>query len=82
MCETCGKMVGHDPRCPEYISKTTIHYCSFCGDGICDGEEYIENLDGDYRHYDCFSGMRDLLEWFGYEVKIMEDTLCLEESKC
>ncbi len=47
------------------------HYCSSCGDGIYDGEEYIENLDGEYRHYECFHGMRDLLEWLGFDIKTM-----------
>ena len=44
-----------------------------CGNGIYDGEEYIENDNGECRHYDCFTGMRDLLEWLGYEIKTMED---------
>lgn len=74
MCEICGRSVGHDCRCPYYIPPKASHYCSFCGDGIYDGEEYIENLDGEYRHYECFHGMRDLLEWLGYEIKTMEDT--------
>lgn len=50
-----------------YFEKAS--YCSSCGDGIYDGEEYIENLNGEYRHYECFHGMRELLEWLGYEVK-------------
>lgn len=60
--------------CPNYIPPKASIYCSECENGIYDGEEYIENLDGEYRHYDCFHGMRDLLEWLGYEVKTMEDT--------
>lgn len=48
-------------------------YCSSCGESIFDGEEYIENLNGEYRHYDCFYGMRDLLEWLGYEIKTTEE---------
>lgn len=38
------------------------HYCSSCEEGIYDGEEYIENLDGEYRHYECFHDMKELLE--------------------
>ena len=60
-------------NCPNYIPLETNHYCSSCGDGIYDGEEYIENLDGDYRHFDCFFGMRDLLEWLGFDIKTMEE---------
>ena len=72
-CEYCGRIIGHNFRCPNYIPPKVTHYCSSCGDGIFDGEEYIENLSGDYRHYDCFYGMRDLLEWLGYEIKTMEE---------
>ena len=54
------------------ISKNR-HYCSSCGSGIYNGEEYIENLDGEYRHYDCFNGIKDLLEWLGSEIKTMEN---------
>ncbi len=60
-------------RCPNYFSPKAIHYCSSCGDGIYDGEEYIENLNGEYRHYECFNGMRELLEWLGVEIRTMEE---------
>lgn len=72
MCSTCRQLFCH-PRCPNYTPLKTAHYCSACGDGIYDGEEYIKNLDGEYRHYEYFHGMRDLLEWLGYEVKTMEE---------
>lgn len=73
-CEYC-RSIGeiHDCRCPNYIPPKTNHYCSICGEGICEGEEYIKNDDGDYRHYECFEGMKDLLGWLGYEIKTMED---------
>lgn len=51
----------------------TTYYCSICGEGIYSGEEYIVNDDNEYRHYDCFYGMRGLLEWLGYEIKTMEE---------
>lgn len=73
MCKICGKSIGHDYRCPNYTPPKASHYCSSCGEGIYDGEEYIENLDGEYRHYDCFHGRRDLLEWLGFDIKTMED---------
>lgn len=47
------------------------HYCSSCGDGIYDGEEYVENQFGKYRHYECFHGMKDFLEWLGFDIKTM-----------
>ena len=72
MCDLC-RQNPCNTRCPNYILSKANHYCSSCGEGIYDGEEYIENLDGEYRHYECFQGMRDLLEWLGYEVKTMEE---------
>ena len=74
MCEICGRSVEHSYRCPNYTPPKASYYCSACGDGIYDGEEYIENLDGEYRHYECFYGMRDLLEWLGYKIKTMQNT--------
>ena len=72
-CNYCLRDYGHDPRCPLYKDNKSSHYCSVCGDGILEGEEYIENENGEYRHWECFDGMRDLLEWLGYEIKTMED---------
>lgn len=72
MCSVCHHSPC-DSRCPNYIPPKATHYCSICGEGIYEGEEYIENDAGDYRHYDCFYGMRDLLEWLGYEIKTMEE---------
>ena len=72
-CNYCLRDYGHNPRCPLYKENKSSHYCSVCGDGILEGEEYIENENGEYRHWECFDGMRDLLEWLGYEIKTMED---------
>ena len=72
MCFICGQ-TPCVARCPNYTPKKAKHYCSICEEGILDGEEYIENDNGEYRHYDCFSGMKDLLEWLGYSVKTMDD---------
>lgn len=73
MCDICGKINGHNCRCPYYISPHPVHYCSICGAGIYEGEEYIENSNGEFRHYECFYSIRELLEWLGYEIKTMED---------
>ena len=72
-CEYCRRITGHDTRCTNFVTPRVNHYCSICGEGIYKGEEYIENENGDYRHFDCFYGMRDLLEWLGYEIKTMND---------
>lgn len=72
MCDLCLRNPCH-PRCPNYRTPKAIHYCSICGNGILDGEEYIRNDNDEYRHYECFYSMRELLEWLGYEIKTMED---------
>lgn len=75
MLEVCEKSYCDNcsPRCPNYTPKKISHYCSICGEGIFEGDEYIENDDGEYVHYDCIQGARWLLEWLGYKVKNMED---------
>lgn len=73
ICNLCLKNTCHS-SCPNFVPKKSIFYCSVCGEGISEGEEYLINDDGEYRHYDCLCGMKDLLEWLGYEVKTMEDT--------
>ena len=72
MCDICG----HIPcvsRCPNYIAPKATHYCSICHEGIYDGEEYIENDDGEYAHWECVDYTRDLIKFLGYEIKEMED---------
>lgn len=73
MCSIC-KHCPCVPKCPNYIPPIASIYCSSCEEGIYEGEEYIENFNGEYRHFECFTGMKDLLEWLGYRIKIMEDT--------
>lgn len=72
MCSYCLMDICPS-SCPNYEPPKASHYCDVCGEGIYGGEECIVNDDGEYRHYDCFQGMRDLLEWLGYEIKTMED---------
>ena len=72
-CDICGRMLGHDARCPMYSPHRTAYYCSSCGEWILDGEEYIENDNGEHKHLDCIYGLRNLLEWLGYEIKTMEN---------
>lgn len=72
-CEICGQEGSHSSKCPYYSPGKPVYHCSACGEGIYEDEEYIDNNEGEYRHYDCFCGMKDLLEWLGYEIKTMED---------
>lgn len=72
-CEICGMIGKHNTRCPNYVPPKATHYCSTCGQGIYCEEEYIKNDDGEYRHLDCIFGLKDLIQWFGYEIQIMED---------
>jgi hypothetical protein len=73
-CEFCLRDVGHDYRCPNYTPPSFTYCCVICGQGICDDEEYVENFDGEYAHYDCLSDlpMKQFVEWCGLEVKTME----------
>ena len=71
-CEYCKRDFGHDKRCPNYIPKKCKHYCSICGDGIYNGEEYLYN-NGEYIHWECRGTDRELVKWFGCEIGIMEE---------
>ena len=73
MCEICLNSLFHHPRCPNYTPQKATHYCSACKDGIYDDEKYIENLEGEYMHFDCVLSIKQLLEWLGYDVKTMDE---------
>ena len=72
MCSICYYTPCH-PRCPNYVSPKARHYCSVCDEGIYEGEEYITNDNGDYAYWECVDYGRDLIKWFGYEIKTMEN---------
>ena len=78
-CEYCHGEGYHNSRCPLYEYPKTTHYCSICGEGIYKGEEYIENDDGEYAHWECLDYGRDLAMWLGHEIKTMEDNYEHEE---
>ena len=59
------------PGCPNYIEPSANRHCSICDEGILNGEEYIENDDSEYAHWECVNYGRDLVEFLGYEVKTM-----------
>ena len=72
-CGYCHQYISHHPRCPLYEPPKVTHYCSICGEGIYAGEEYIENDDCEYAHWDCIDYGRDLVKFLGYEIKTMEE---------
>ena len=72
MCSIC-KQYPCNVRCPNYEPPKATHYCSICNEGIYDGEEYIENDDFEYAHWECISFGRDLVEFLGYEIKEMNE---------
>lgn len=74
-CDICGRTIGHDTRCPYYMPPKSSHYCSICGHGIWNGEEYVKSFDGEYVHYDCLTdlGYREIIKWLGGEVSFMDD---------
>lgn len=73
MCEICGSLWKHHSRCPYYKETRASCYCSVCGQGICNDEEYVRNDNGEYVHYDCIQGIRWLLDWLDRDVEIMDE---------
>lgn len=61
----------YDQICSE--STTTDKKCSFCGEYINVGDEYVENYAGNFAHYECVGCSSSVLEWLGYSVTVMED---------
>ena len=73
-CEYCLREKGHDYRCPDY-ENNAVHQCSICDEGICNGEEYVKNIDGEYVHYDCFTNQsyQEMIDWLGGSVGTMDE---------
>lgn len=72
-CDYCHGYGYHKLGCPLDESFETDYICSICGDCIQNGDEYLENDDGEMAHWECINyGMR-MLEFLGYTIKIMED---------
>lgn len=72
-CQYCMRISDHHPSCPNYEPPKPSLYCDVCGEGIYEGDEYITNDDQENAHLDCVSG-RELVNFLGYKIKIMEDT--------
>lgn len=69
ICEECH-MMRCSPTCPYFIlKKKTNYYCSICGDGIYDGEEYIKNDVGDYAHWECTRSMEYVKKNYDYLIE-------------
>lgn len=44
MCSICGRNDGlHDYRCPYYAPPHPKYLCCYCGEGIYQGERYLDN---------------------------------------
>lgn len=71
-CEYCHWTSGHPSSCPNADEPKSDYQCSFCEEGIYEGEEYVINQDGDYAHLDCVDATREVISWFGSEIKTIE----------
>lgn len=75
-CEYCYGLGWHNSCCPNYTPKKPNYYCSICKKGIYHGEEYVENYNDKYAHYDCLTedlSFYSMIKWLGGEVKTMEE---------
>ena len=72
-CEYCHGEGYHFTQCPNFVPPKSAHYCSICNYPILNGEEYIENNDCEYAHWECVDYGRDLAKFLGYEIKMMEE---------
>lgn len=45
MCELCLTSPCH-PRCPNAEEPKSIHTCTMCGEGIFDGDKFLDGIDG------------------------------------
>lgn len=72
-CEYCHGEGYHNTMCPFYEQPKASHYCSICGEGIYNGEQYVRNYDNEYAHYECFYTTKDLIEWLGGEIRTKDD---------
>ncbi len=73
MCDVCH-MTPHHPSCPYAPDPPVIHTCSRCGEGICAGDQFLRELDGDIFCEVCLENMSidDLLVELGLHREIAE----------
>lgn len=55
MCDLC-RMIPCHPRCPNAPELVPVHKCCKCGEGIFEGDKYLETLDGNVCK-DCLDDM-------------------------
>lgn len=74
-CEICRQYGTHHPRCPYYSPFKPKYICCYCGEGIYQGERYLDNEQGEYIHEDCIRsiGIDWLINWLGFEYKTEEN---------
>ena len=72
MCEVCRQTPCH-PRCPNAPDPVPVHKCVECGDGIFDGDRYVE-INGKFYCEWCLDDMaaETLLSLCGYEMETAE----------
>lgn len=75
MCELCLQNPCH-PRCPNHSPINTHVCCDKCGEMIEVGDEYLENINGNAAHLDCFYSIGNLLDWLDEDIKVMEKDDC------
>lgn len=76
MCSVCNRYDGaHDPRCPYYSPPRPRITCCYCGEGIYQGERYLDNEQGEYIHEDCVScvGIDRMINWLGFKYETEEN---------
>lgn len=76
MCEICGRLDGkHHSRCPYYSPPSPKIICCYCGEGIYQGEYYLDNESGEYIHKDCICNIDtdQLVGLLGFSYKEMEE---------
>ena len=71
-CSYChGIGEKHHNQCPNYEPPISNCICSECGHPISIGDNYIENDNCEYAHWECIDFARDLARFLGYEIKEM-----------
>ncbi len=73
MCEICRRSPC-DARCPNAPEPRAIYKCAYCGEGITNGEKYLE-YNGKYYHLDCIEEMSsdEIAKMFGCSVETADE---------
>ena len=72
MCEIC-RQTPCESRCPNAPEPIPLAICTECGEGIYEGEEYLDGLKGPICK-DCMEDMNysEILEAVGEKMKVAE----------